>query len=66
MGLDVRRAIKDHSLPKCAEKSLRPKEFATILFLFLGTPHKGSSCPELLWTYVQGDWDLRKACCFLF
>ena len=66
MDLEVRRAVKDHSLPKHTEKSLSPKEFATMLFLFLGTPHKGSSCPELLWTCVQGDLDLRKACCFPF
>lgn len=35
MGLEVRRAIKDYPLPKCTEKSLSPKEFATTLFLFL-------------------------------
>lgn len=65
MGLDVRKAMKDHSLPKC-KKPLSPKGFATTLFLFLGSLHKGSSCPELLWTCVQGDLDLRKVCCFPF
>lgn len=66
MGLEVRRAIKDHSLLKCIEKSLSLKEFTSTLFLFLGTPHKGSSCPEFLWIRVQGDLDLRQACCFPF
>lgn len=62
MGVEVRRAIKVHSLPERTEKSLSLKEFATTLFLFLASPHKGSSCPELLWTCVQGDLALRKAC----
>jgi len=66
MELEVRKTIKDHSLPKCPEKSLSPKEFAAALLLFLGAPHKGISCSELLWTCVQGDLDLRTACCFPF
>lgn len=65
MGLDVRKAIKDHSLPK-GKKPLSPKGFAITLFLLLGTPHKGSSCPEMLWTCVQSDLDLRKVCYFPF
>lgn len=65
MGLDVKKAIKDHSWAKC-KKPLSPKGFAITLFQLLETPHKGSSCPELLWTCVQGDLDLRKVCCFPF
>lgn len=45
------------------ERYISLKDFTSLQVLFLGTPHKGRSCPELLWTC---DLDLRKACCFAF